>query len=267
MSFLNITSPWEHKDIHYNVPNRKYNWFIDARNMIPLDYYYIYIILSLLFIPLINFGVKYMKYKRPFSLKGLLFLWNISVSILSGIGAYYTVPYLINGFNTWEEEEIYCSHQKVYTSDIAWYIGVFNATKIFEWIDTIFLILRKKKIIFLHWFHHLITFLYCWHATYFSYRSDTSGLWFSSMNLFVHAIMYGYYALTTLGLKFKFNFVITFLQTLQMIIGITITFFTLKCPDINNNYHGVFFALSMYFIYCILFLKILISKVIKIYHP
>ena len=29
------------------------------------------------------------------------------------------------------------------------------------------------------------------------------------MNLFIHTIMYGYYALTTLGLKFKFNFVIT----------------------------------------------------------
>ena len=60
-------------------------------------------------------------------------------------------------------------------------IAAFNGTKCLEWVDTVFLILRKRRVIFLHWFHHLATFLYCWHATIYSWRADSSGLWFAGM--------------------------------------------------------------------------------------
>ena len=31
-------------------------------------------------------------------------------------------------------------------------------------IKTLYIVLEKKRLIFLHWYHHLTTFLYCWHA-------------------------------------------------------------------------------------------------------
>ena len=41
-------------------------------------------------------------------------------------------------------------------------------------VDTVFLVLQKKPVIFLHWFHHVTVLLYCWHA--FA-NWTASGLW------------------------------------------------------------------------------------------
>lgn len=57
-------------------------------------------------------------------------------------------------------------------------------------VDTVFLVLRKREVIFLHWFHHVTVLLYCWHAYH---HSVAAGLWFATMNYSVHSIMYLYY--------------------------------------------------------------------------
>jgi elongation of very long chain fatty acids protein 6 len=31
-------------------------------------------------------------------------------------------------------------------------------------VDTLFIVLRKKPLIFLHWYHHITVLLFCWHA-------------------------------------------------------------------------------------------------------
>lgn len=49
--------------------------------------------------------------------------------------------------------------------------------------DTIFVVLRKKPLIFLHWYHHVTVLLYCWHSYY---EQTTYGLYFVSMNYTVH---------------------------------------------------------------------------------
>ena len=184
------------------------------------------------------------------------------MSLLSTFGAYVTLSYLGNILSTGDIKNAVCDHNTLFTSNTAWYIAVFNATKCLEWIDTVFLVLRKRKIIFLHWFHHLITYLYCWHGTYYSYRSDSTGLWFCSMNLFVHAIMYGYYALTTINIKSKYAYIVTILQFLQMVIATLITLFSITCPDISKNYHGLVFSLAMYTSYFFLFGKLLYRKLL-----
>ena len=43
-------------------------------------------------------------------------------------------------------------------------MGLFIFSKLPELFDTAFLVLQKKKVIFLHWFHHTTVLLYCWHA-------------------------------------------------------------------------------------------------------
>lgn len=49
--------------------------------------------------------------------------------------------------------------------------------------DTVFVVLRKKPLIFLHWYHHVTVLLYCWHSYY---EQTTYGLYFISMNYTVH---------------------------------------------------------------------------------
>lgn len=145
---------------------------------------------------------------------------------------------------------------------VAW----FNATKILEWVDTVFLILRKKEVGFLHWFHHLLTFVYCWHATLFSYRSDASGVFFAGMNLFVHFVMYMYYALSAAGVKVPYSFVITIMQTAQMVVGVILLAWTPACDESwRQNWHGNCIATFMYAIYLWLFAKLLVKKVAQLF--
>ncbi len=52
-------------------------------------------------------------------------------------------------------------------------------TQVPELFDTFFIVARKSKLIFLHWYHHVTVLLYCWHS--FATRSS-AGLFFVAMN-------------------------------------------------------------------------------------
>lgn len=40
----------------------------------------------------------------------------------------------------------------------------FAASKVVELGDTIFLLMRKKPLIFLHWYHHAVVLIYSWNS-------------------------------------------------------------------------------------------------------
>ena len=42
-----------------------------------------------------------------------------------------------------------------------------------ELVDTLFIVLRKKPLIFLHWYHHITVMMYTWHA----YKDHTASGW------------------------------------------------------------------------------------------
>merc|ERR1712137_1414140 len=96
----------------------------------------------------------------------------------------------------------------------------FIYSKLFELIDTLFLVLNKRPVIFLHWFHHVTVLLYCW----YSWAVQASnGIHFATMNYFVHSIMYFYYFLmlnrSIRPIVRKFAFLITTVQISQMVGG------------------------------------------------
>jgi elongation of very long chain fatty acids protein 6 len=262
---LPIIFPKNHEDIHINATNKQFDWFRDGRGMMWPDNHNFFVIAGFLYCPILYLSIKIMKYFKPFNLRLPLFIWNLTIGILSGIGAYKVLPWIYNDLQYNNFNDHICNHENAYTSNVAFYVAVFNATKIFEWIDTIFLVLRKKKIIFLHWFHHIITYLYCWHGMLFSYRADVSGFWFAGINMFVHAIMYSYYALTSIGIKLPISMFVTFIQTFQMLTGLILIYTCINnCDDSwERNWHGHLFASLMYFTYLILFTQIFISKYCK----
>jgi len=92
-----------------------------------------------------------------------------------------------------------------------------------ELLDTLFIILRKQKLIFLHWYHHATVMAY----VFYSYTEKTShARWFMVMNFSVHSVMYSYYALKSLRFQIPktASMLITSLQLLQMIVGCFITY-------------------------------------------
>ncbi|KAG6804621.1 elongation of very long chain fatty acids protein 6-like [Apis mellifera caucasica] len=132
--------------------------------------------------------------KRPrFNLRGPLILWSSLLSLFSIIGVFRTLPEMIHilthhGFYhsvcipSFIEQDVVCG----------FWSWMFALSKLLEFGDTIFIVLRKQELIFLHWYHHITVLLYSW----FSYSEHTaSARWFMVLNYFVHSIMYGYYAL------------------------------------------------------------------------
>jgi hypothetical protein len=136
------------------------------------------------------------------------------------------------------------------------WVGLFIYSKIPELIDTVFLVLQKKNVIFLHWFHHVTVLLYCWH----SYHHMVSpGIWFVAMNYTVHSVMYAYYFFTGIGFKKTARSIapwITAMQLSQMLMGATVTGTAAYYREKNDcftdpaNYK---LGLAMYVSYAVLF--------------
>lgn len=87
--------------------------------------------------------------------------------------------------------------------------------------DTVFIVLRKQRLIFLHWYHHITVLLYTW----YTYRDRVAGgCWFITMNFTVHSLMYTYYAAKAAGLRLPrpCAIIITTLQILQMAVGLMV---------------------------------------------
>ena len=131
-----------------------------------------------------------------------------------------------------------------------------------ELLDTFFIVIHKKELIFLHWYHHITVLLYCWH----SYVTKSPyGLFFVTMNYSVHAIMYGYYFLMAAKLKPKWlnAMFITGAQISQMVVGIIVTIFAFYFyytanDELNPCYiqsENNFAAFIMYGSYLFLFMQ------------
>jgi elongation of very long chain fatty acids protein 6 len=136
-----------------------------------------------------------------------------------------------------------------------------------ELIDTFFIVIHKKPLIFLHWYHHVTVLLYCWHA--YVTKAPT-GLFFIVMNYGVHSIMYGYYFLMAMKLKPSWMnaMVITVAQISQMIVGVIVTalgFYYAAQAKANNQKcltepRNNFAALIMYGSYLFLFMEFFLAR-------
>lgn len=88
----------------------------------------------------------------------------------------------------------------------------FFLSKYIEWIDTVFLILNGKDLIFLHVFHHAVTSFIFGFENIFPMTSIVG----VTLNSFVHMIMYGYYASPCMSIRRH----ITTMQIVQFLIAI-----------------------------------------------
>merc|ERR1712168_799516 len=161
------------------------------------------------------FGGQYLMKKRErFELTLTLTLWNVVLAGFSIMGAIRCTSEL---FYTLTNKGVHDSivDMSFYDGPSGLWVLLFTLSKLMELGDTVFIVLRKTNLIFLHWYHHIATLIYCWNA----YAEQTgTGRWFVAMNFCVHSLMYSYYALRALKFKIpRFVMVtITGLQTIQI---------------------------------------------------
>lgn len=223
------------------------------------------LIMVVIYLVFIVFGPKHMENLKPFDLRQPLALWNGVLSVFSTIGIIRTVPYLIGNILTLSYEETICTRpsESWGAGPCGFWVMLFIYSKVPELIDTVFVILRKKKLIFLHWYHHVTVLLFCWNA----YATNAgSGLYFVAMNYTVHAVMYGYYCLQALKMMPK-SFpviIITIGQIAQMIIGTIVCFsawyFKLSRKSCNNDMTNLIAGAVMYLSYFYLFFDFMVTR-------
>lgn len=130
--------------------------------------------------------------------------------------------------------------------DCCFWVTTFFLSKFIELGDTYFILFLNRPLILLQWFHHMTTLLYVQHALT---KRRFSSFWFIYMNLFVHSIMYAYYVKAFLK-----PWIITFLQVLQMIGGLSIVLL-----DRKDGFFDVY-GFTMYALYFYLFLNYFMER-------
>jgi elongation of very long chain fatty acids protein 6 len=168
------------------------------------------------------FGGQYvMKNRDPIAAKPLFRLWNFLLAAFSIFGTYKVVPTFVAVVLSTPHSELLCGKplDVFFTGDVGFWKLTFMLSKFPELIDTFWLVIQKKPVIFLHWYHHVTVLLYCWYSWLEFVPPDT---WFCVMNYTVHSVMYSYYFLTTFeSLRFvrKLGNYITMAQIAQMVVG------------------------------------------------
>ncbi|DAZ94473.1 TPA: hypothetical protein N0F65_003509, partial [Lagenidium giganteum] len=210
------------------------------------------------------FGGKWlMKDRKPFDLRIPLAAWNLALAIFSFIGSVRTVPSLLNTIYRHGIYHSVCAppSQHYGHGPAGFWVMLFIFSKLPELVDTAFIVLRKKPLIFLHWYHHITVLLFCWHA----YGTlSASGIYFVAMNYSVHAVMYFYYFLTAVGYRPRWAQFVTIIQLSQMVVGVAVcalnVYYMRVDMPCNVDRENLKWGIIMYSSYFALFLKFFIER-------
>jgi len=209
-------------------------------------------------------GPKMMANRKPFSLRRLLTLWNLFLAILSVVMFVGMIVPMVDFLNTNGFLYLMCMpREDPHVGSAFFFLWLFALSKYIELLDTVFIILRKRPLNLLHWYHHTTVLVYTW----FSVATLTSpGSIFAVVNAFVHCIMYFYYFLASTGRRPSWGKAVTIIQLTQMVVGIaisvtfTILYFTEEDCPMGHPHAYMLSSLALYGSYFALFLKFYIQR-------
>jgi len=239
------------------------SWFykvwdiLEANSWLPVAACAIYVLA-------IHLGQRYMKSRPAWNLRRSLAVWNLLLAVFSAFGFIRMATQLTHNFSHYGFRDSVCESARsmIGSGTTAVWGLAFALSKFAELVDTFFIVVHKKKLMFLHWYHHVTVLICCWHT----WVTETpSGLIFCTVNLYVHSIMYFYYFLMAVKCKPKWMnpLFITLTQITQMVAGVFVTFSTIyflsegNCSADLTNLKG---TLVLYASYLVLFLNFFFER-------
>jgi elongation of very long chain fatty acids protein 6 len=111
------------------------------------------IIYAFIYVLIIFGGRAYMANKDRFELRGILAAWNIMLAVFSIVGTFRLLPEMYYVLSNHGFEYSICNNSYAYGVTGLWSY-LFVMSKLVELVDTVFIVLRKQQLIFLHWYHH-----------------------------------------------------------------------------------------------------------------
>jgi elongation of very long chain fatty acids protein 6 len=213
------------------------------------------VVAVVVYLLVIYYGQKLMQNRKPFNVKYFLFAWNASLAAFSILGTVRAVEEIRDTISKFGFHPSICVTNANRMG--AFWVFAFAMSKFVELGDTFFLIIRKRNLMFLHWYHHVTVLLFTWYAVV---SESSTGRYFISMNLFVHSLMYTYFALQTINIKAPLfvSMTITTMQIMQMVGGIYAIVYSrnalLAGETCAQTFEVINSGLMMYGSYFILFL-------------
>ncbi|XP_053395945.1 elongation of very long chain fatty acids protein 4-like [Mercenaria mercenaria] len=150
----------------------------------------------LMYLITIKQGPKLMEAQKAMDLKKCIVVYNLGLVALSAYMFYeFLVSSVLAGYSYICQPVDYSTNPlALRMANVCWW---YFFSKIIELLDTVFLILRKKPISFLHAYHHSTMLLNWWLGV--KYIAGGQSWFLAMLNTFVHVIMYSYYGLSALG--------------------------------------------------------------------
>lgn len=180
-------------------------------------------------------GPKLMQNRQPFQFRWTLFFYNLLLVI---INLHICLKLFIT---TWKLNYSYSCQEVNYGDDpdelkIAEALWWYYFSKMIEFLDTVFFILRKKvnQVSFLHVYHHATMFPLWWIGI--KWVAGGQAFFGAMINSFIHVIMYTYYGVAALGPEYQkylwWKKYLTIIQLVQFVAGIThaIQSLYVRCP-------------------------------------
>jgi len=221
---------------------------------------------ALIYLVCVYIGQKVMSYREPFELRRPMIIVNFGLALFSIVGLWRVTPELFRALSRHGFEHTVCTASWTQDQVPFFWIKLFIWSKYFELIDTAFLILRKRPVAFLHWYHHATVLVFTWNAMS---TLMALGQWFTVMNYGVHSLMYGYFAWRSIGYGCPrwIAMSITTLQVVQMVFGCVLVGAAYAIIARGDECHMtkkiLYGAIGMYSSYLYLFVRFFYLAYIK----
>jgi len=184
--------------------------------------------ISCLIYLVVIFGIqRLMTNKARFELRKALFFWNGGLALFSIVGAARTIPEFWDTLNNQGFYDAVCTSRGWTAAPSGFWSAMFVFSKLPEFGDTLFIVLRKQKLIFLHWYHHMSVVYITWYSLT---EHAAPSRWGIVINYSIHSVMYTYFALKAIRVRIPnaFACVITSLQTTQFVITTCVMIWSLE---------------------------------------
>ncbi|KAF9581874.1 hypothetical protein BGW38_000951 [Lunasporangiospora selenospora] len=203
------------------VTGKSIDSFAFTEGVTPLSTQYEVAMWTVTYFIVIFGGRQIMKTQEAFKLKSLFIFHNFLLTIASGALLVLFIENLVpilarNGLfyaicddGAWTQR-----------LELLYYLNYL--VKYWELADTVFLVLKKKPLEFLHYFHHSMTMILC----FVQLGGHTSVSWVPIvLNLTVHVLMYYYYMRSAAGVRIWWKQYLTTLQIVQFVLDLGFIYF------------------------------------------
>ncbi|KAK3090379.1 hypothetical protein FSP39_011333 [Pinctada imbricata] len=192
------------------------------------------------YVVFVKMGPTIMTNRKPVELRNVLLVFNFCMVILSTYCFYeFLFAGWLAGYSLGCQPVDYSnSPQALRMASVCW---MFYISKFIELLDTVFFVLRKKfnQASFLHVFHHGIMPISWWFGVKFV--AGGFGTFHSTLNSFIHLMMYTYYGLSALGPAYqKYLWWKKYMTTMQITQFALVTIHSIQLLMIDCDYPKLF---------------------------